>query len=248
MMKSKLIVIVMLLALVAAGCPKNAPSTAPGAPPPSPGTPDAASGGAIPEISAPAPPPPSIPRVSAPPPAPAPVSSVSSPPGAPPSPSSSSTSSTPSGPKVESLAKSTVRKPAPDFTLKGLDGKEYKLSAFKGKVVVLCFWSIGCPHCLNTVPTLDKLAQTEKGKAVEVILVTSDSPAATVGTVKELKLKVPVLLDPGDKISDQYGVEYYPTTYIIGPDGAIEDKHVGEKDYSVPAVLDQINKLLKGIS
>jgi len=59
--------------------------------------------------------------------------------------------------------------PAPDFTLNDLDGNEVSLSDFRGKVVFLNFWAIGCPPCRFEMPEMEELYQEYKNKDVVII-------------------------------------------------------------------------------
>ena len=58
-------------------------------------------------------------------------------------------------------------KPAPDFSLKDvLQGKEYSLSQFKGKVVVINFFTFFCGPCRDEMPDLNKINNELKGKGL----------------------------------------------------------------------------------
>jgi thiol-disulfide isomerase/thioredoxin len=55
---------------------------------------------------------------------------------------------------------------AETFTGTSLDGNEFDLSALKGKVVLITFWSTKCPICAAETPKLNELAETYKNKDV----------------------------------------------------------------------------------
>lgn len=65
--------------------------------------------------------------------------------------------------------------PMPDFAANTVDGKEYKLSDFKGKILVLDFWFTGCIPCKAEMPFFDKLAEELKGQPVQFISVSLDT-------------------------------------------------------------------------
>ena len=54
-------------------------------------------------------------------------------------------------------AGSAVTEPAPDFTLKTLEGEELTLAKLKGNVVLLNFWASWCSPCREEMPALKKL-------------------------------------------------------------------------------------------
>jgi thiol-disulfide isomerase/thioredoxin len=65
--------------------------------------------------------------------------------------------------------------PAREIVGIDLDGKEMKLSAFRGKVVVLSFWSSGCVPCLKLVPAENQLIEEMKGRPFVMLSVNTDT-------------------------------------------------------------------------
>jgi peroxiredoxin len=84
---------------------------------------------------------------------------------------------------------------APDFSLKGLDGKELSLSSLlqRGPVVV-AFFKISCPVCQFTFPFLQRIFERFEGKDVSVIGISQDDPISTKEFNREFGVKFPVLL------------------------------------------------------
>lgn len=121
---------------------------------------------------------------------------------------------------------------APDFSLFTLDGQKVKLSDYRGKAVLLNFWATWCPPCKVEMPWFVDL-QKQYGKDGLVILgvAMDDSEPAAIGKfAQELGVNYTVLLGT-DKVSDDYGdVQYLPTTFFIGRNGAIVDKLTGLLD------------------
>jgi thiol-disulfide isomerase/thioredoxin/outer membrane lipoprotein-sorting protein len=92
-------------------------------------------------------------------------------------------------------------KPAPDFTLKGLDGKDVKLADLKGSVVVLDFWATWCGPCVMSLPGLDQLHQAKKEAGVKVFAVNQQEEKDLVqGFMSSKNLTVPVLLDSDGQV------------------------------------------------
>jgi peroxiredoxin len=118
---------------------------------------------------------------------------------------------------------------APDFALTSLDGRMIKLSDFRGKAVVLNFWATWCAPCKVEMPWFEEL-QKDHGKDGLVVLgvaMDDSDPAKIAKFASDLGVNYPVLLGT-NKVSDDYGdVQYLPTTFYIGRDGAIVDKMTG---------------------
>jgi peroxiredoxin len=117
-----------------------------------------------------------------------------------------------------------VGKPAPDFTLKDINGKDVKLADLKGNVLVFDFWATWCPPCVAAMPGLNELAADMKDRGVKVVAINADEEKDLVqGFINSRKLNnLVVLLDPGTKVGEQYlATELLPTTMVIGKDGTV---------------------------
>src|SRR5499426_2034115 len=68
-----------------------------------------------------------------------------------------------------------------------LDGGAFKLSDYRGKVLVVDFWATYCPPCVRQVPQLAQLSKKYRDKGLEVIGLTSDEEADQENVVKFLK-------------------------------------------------------------
>jgi cytochrome c biogenesis protein CcmG, thiol:disulfide interchange protein DsbE len=122
-------------------------------------------------------------------------------------------------------------KAAPDFSLKDvLQGKEYSLSQFKGKVVVINFFTFFCGPCRDEMPDLNKLNNELKGRGLVTLgIALSSDPTQIRFLVKQLGLEYPVLTG-NDKVSDAYGsIAVVPTTVIIDKEGNIAQRIEGTR-------------------
>lgn len=149
------------------------------------------------------------------------------------------------------LKKKLVNKPAVDFSLKGLDGNVVKLSALKGKVVVIDFWATWCGPCVASFPFLQKVYDKYKSNPDIVILALNtwenEEGAEREEKVREFmdekKFTFPVLFD--DNFVHKYGVEGIPTKFFIDKKGMIQFMSVGfEGAKMVEAMSVQIEMLL----
>lgn len=115
---------------------------------------------------------------------------------------------------------------APDFTVTTLDGAEFKLSAQRGKVVVLHFWATWCRPCIAGLPELKKVQerlQKKYGDRLVWVNLAMDDIEAKVGKVIETH-RWPGLharIGMQSKLAADYGVAGAPDEFLIGPDGRI---------------------------
>jgi peroxiredoxin len=118
---------------------------------------------------------------------------------------------------------------APDFAVTDLDGKAVRLSAFRGKVVLLNLWATWCPPCREEMPTMERLHQRLKDQDFVLLAVSQDEEGKRVVEpfVRELGITFPVLVDPEHQVGDRYGVWGYPETFLIDRTGMIVERIIG---------------------
>ncbi len=148
-----------------------------------------------------------------------------------------------------------IGKPVDDFTLKGIDGQSVSLSSLKGKPVMLVFWSAQCPFVVKYEDRLAKLAEEYAGKGVAIYGIDSnktETPEQIQKTAAERKLKYPILLDPGNKIADQFGALTTPHIFIMDAqgnlayEGAVDDQGWGNDEPKKHYVREALDALLSG--
>ena len=124
---------------------------------------------------------------------------------------------------------------APNFKLKTLDGKAVKLSALKGKVVMINFWASWCGPCKLSLPALEELRQELKSgddaERFEILAVNLDSnPALGRRFLERHPVSYPVLSNPDGSIAESWALPAMPTSYLIAPDGRVSQVHSGYRD------------------
>lgn len=138
-------------------------------------------------------------------------------------------------------------KPASDFALKSLEGKEVRLSEYKGKVVVLNIFAHWCGPCRREAPELEKdIWQAYRERGVVVLGVATwaqDNPQQRAEEfAREFKLSFPVLVDANNQVATQYQVSGVPTTLVIDKEGIIREVIVG---VDMPKLKQAIEALLQ---
>ena len=131
------------------------------------------------------------------------------------------------------LIRPSRQKLAEDFTLPLVGGDKLRLSAQRGKVVLINFWATWCPPCREEMPTLERLAQARQ-EAIQVLGVNLDTvnPAKVRAFVRELGISFPILLDPDLGVGKAYRVRGLPTSFVVDRDGVVRFREVGYRDWT----------------
>ena len=114
----------------------------------------------------------------------------------------------------------------PPLALRTLEGAPAPLAAYAGRIVVLNFWATWCVPCVAELPALDRLAAASSPQAggLAVLAVSADRAGAAVVrpfALAHVITHATLLLDQGSDAVHALGVEGFPTTLIIGPDGRL---------------------------
>lgn len=111
---------------------------------------------------------------------------------------------------------------AADFTLQNLDGKSVSLSDFKGRAVILFFWTTWCPHCRDKVPMLNREHKNIKSVGIELLAININEPKNRIKEFADKNsIAYPVLLDSDGRVSSQYNVIGVPTFILINKEGKV---------------------------
>lgn len=116
-----------------------------------------------------------------------------------------------------------------DFTLYDQYGKEHKLSDYKGKTIFLNFWATWCTPCREEMPYIEELYKEYNKNNDDVIILGMASPNLgkegsedhITNFLKEEGYTFPVVFDDGGSLVYQYGINAFPSTFIIDKEGYI---------------------------
>ncbi|HVB32871.1 MAG TPA: TlpA disulfide reductase family protein [Patescibacteria group bacterium] len=134
--------------------------------------------------------------------------------------------------------------PAFSFTL---DGQPTNLRAYRGKIVVLNFWATWCPPCVAETASLEHMYALLKPLGITVLGVSVDEDGNAYHRFLQAHgITFPTYRDANKKIPLSYGTVMYPETYIIGRNGKIERKLIGEQTWDSPHMLDYFRAIAQG--
>jgi len=143
-------------------------------------------------------------------------------------------------------------KTAPGFKLKDIKGHDVSLDMYKGKVVVLNFWTKTCGPCMEEMPEIADLARILKPKddVVVITISTDDTAQDASDTLKALLKEEPpfaVLIDPDAKnVTGKWGTTLYPETWIIDKNGVLRARFDGAREWSNAAVVQYVDQIRSG--
>ncbi len=140
--------------------------------------------------------------------------------------------------------------PAPDVTLKDLDGKDLSLAQYRGKVVLVNFWATWCEPCRVEIPWLIEMQQKYSARGFTVLGIAMDEEGASVVTPwvqkerfdvngSKSQMNYPIVIG-NDAAADKFGgLLGYPTSVLVTRDGKVVKRITGLISY------DEISKSIE---
>jgi cytochrome c-type biogenesis protein len=120
--------------------------------------------------------------------------------------------------------------PAPDFQLQDQYGNTHTLEDYKGKTIFLNFWATWCPPCRAEMPDIQKLYESYSQEGEDALIVLGVA-APEMGQEKDEEgiqafleengYTYPVLMDTTGELFYTYGIQSFPTTFMIDRDGNV---------------------------
>lgn len=136
---------------------------------------------------------------------------------------------------------------APDFVLSTLDGREVRLSDYRGHVVFLNFWATWCGPCKVEMPAMERLYREYRRQGFAILAVSSDPEGAAVTRPfrDSLGLSFTIAHDPEMVVMRMYGIRALPHTFLVDRRGVITHQVFGARDWQDPENREGIRSLLR---
>lgn len=136
------------------------------------------------------------------------------------------------------LARSDSSEAAPEFAAgTWINSDPLTLKGLRGRVVLVEFWTFGCFNCRNTLPAVKRWDARYRDKGLTVVGVHSPETRGERNLdsvrrqVASLAIKYPVVTDNEFESWRAYGVDAWPTIFVVDKEGRIRWMHVGEGAY-----------------
>ena len=133
---------------------------------------------------------------------------------------------------------------APDFALQDTEGKIHRLSDYRGKPVIINFWTTWCPPCREELPSMNRAWHLleKEGIAMLALNMGEDEDAIFIFSA-DYPTDFPILMDQSGEVIEQWPVKGLPTTYVIAPDGTIAYRAIGSREWDDKVLLDAVRAL-----
>ncbi|MDO8264960.1 MAG: TlpA disulfide reductase family protein [Candidatus Parcubacteria bacterium] len=118
---------------------------------------------------------------------------------------------------------------SPDFELPDIEGKKIKLGDYKGKNIILTFWTTWNPAAQDQIAVLERYYQRIKNEK-DVLLLTinnQEDKSVVSGFIRRGEYTLPVLLDSNGKVGELYKISALPATYFINQEGRVKEIYIG---------------------
>lgn len=125
-------------------------------------------------------------------------------------------------------------------------GESIKLSDHLGKVIIVSFWASWCEPCRKELPVLAGVAKRVGPDHMKIIAINFKDENKPFKMVVDILQDYPItmLRDANGKTARRYGVRAIPRMVIIGRDGKVAADHTGYGESSLPAFVEELNRLL----
>ncbi len=135
-------------------------------------------------------------------------------------------------------------RPAPDFTLRDVNGKLVSLSGFKGKVIYLEFWSPNSNRCVADIPEALKLQERFKDKNIVFLYLAMDNSNESLARFIQSRsftgIHLPVPKEFGSELAENYEITAVPHYFLIDKNGLIVNENAPAPGSDTGALIEKL--------
>ncbi len=133
------------------------------------------------------------------------------------------------------------RPQTPDFTLTDTQGRTHRLSEYRGRVVLVNFWSVWCAPCRHEMPAMQRAWERVRERDVLILAINlQDSVEQVAQFFEAIPVQFPVLLGGDTAMMREWSVQVLPTSLVIDPQGRARYQVIGAYDWDQPAALEAL--------
>ncbi|HEX5054989.1 MAG TPA: TlpA disulfide reductase family protein [Gammaproteobacteria bacterium] len=125
------------------------------------------------------------------------------------------------------------------------DNGAISLKSMRGKTVYLDFWASWCAPCRKSFPWMNEMHGKYKHKGLVIVAVNVDNKKSdAMQFLSRIPTEFTIAYDPEEKLASSIGLKAMPSSFIIGPDGTIIDRHIGFREKMIPEYEESIRSAL----
>jgi thiol-disulfide isomerase/thioredoxin len=125
------------------------------------------------------------------------------------------------------------------------DALKQLISEQRERPLLVNFWATWCDPCRDEMPSIKALQQRLAGRPFTVVAVNHGESAQRVQEfVRRLALEFRVLLDPNQDAARAWQVRVLPASFLVGPDGRVRYRVIGEIDWATAVAVETVTRLL----
>jgi len=136
--------------------------------------------------------------------------------------------------------------PAAQLALDDLSGIRHVLGDYRGRVVLVNFWASWCPPCIIEMPGMQRLQEKLAGRPFTILAVNVREKPGTIWKFRKLvRVSFPLLLDPEGQAAADWGIDVYPSSFLVDPRGRVRYAVYGPRQWDDPEIIGMIESLME---
>ena len=144
----------------------------------------------------------------------------------------------------QSMKEFEDKKPAPEFTLKDMDGETHKLSDYRGKTLIINFWATWCPPCRAELPSMNRAWEKVKDDNIVMLAINVGEDEDTIFSfLGDNPIDFTVLLDASGEMIKTWPVRGLPTTFVLDSEGRLVYQAIGGREWDSDSLLEKVRAL-----
>jgi peroxiredoxin len=126
-----------------------------------------------------------------------------------------------------------LRRPAPDFSLPGVYGDRFDLDSYRGRPVLLVFWTTSCPICQRELPLLSQLEPSFRSRGVSLLAIHIGGEGDAADYLSSNRVNLTAASDSDGGVARAYHVSGVPKLVLIDREGKVKRSTSGWTSESV---------------
>ena len=148
---------------------------------------------------------------------------------------------------ISGLIKIKTKTFMPTIKLNALNGEAINIpDDYRGKALLINFWATWCPHCVEEIPSMNRaLNYLDPERFAMISISYKDSKAILDEFVKKVKVDFPILLDSDGKVSEQWNIFAFPSSFLIDANGQIHYSINAGSIWDSPEMIDYLTEVME---